>query len=67
MKQEGLWYRISTFSEEYVFSNFINFVNKAPIEIIKRDWKQFNEFQSQFNPFNRLQCNLLGDFIQCMN
>lgn len=52
---------------EYVFKEYMIFMKSHTHLQIKHSWNKLNKFQSQFNPYNKLPCNILGDFVRCMN
>jgi hypothetical protein len=66
MVKEGLG-KIPNKALLYTFKIYMEYVKNAEIEIIKRDWGKWNDYQKQFNPFNRFPCNILGDFVVNLN
>lgn len=52
---------------EFVFKQYMIFMKSNTNLKVKHSWNKLNKFQSQFNPYNKLPCNILGDFLQCMN
>lgn len=52
---------------EYVFKEYMKFMKSHTKLQIKHSWNILNKFQSKHNPYNKLPCNILGDFVVCMN